>query len=206
MTFAIIPAAGTSSRMGRPKLALPLGDRTVLELVVRAFRQAGVGKILVVVGPSVPELVPLAESAGAAVLRLGQQTSEMRATVEQGLDWLEDQYHPEGRDNWLLAPADHPSLNSAVVVELLRTYTGNPQASIVVPTFHGRRGHPALLSWEHAARIKQFPAHQGLNTYLRQYASATIEMPVETPDILLDLDTPEDYQRLQARWIPPTLA
>ncbi|HLJ97057.1 MAG TPA: nucleotidyltransferase family protein [Gemmataceae bacterium] len=205
MTIALIPAAGTSSRMGRPKLALPLGDRTVLEMVVHAFRQAGVGKILVVVGPSVPELVPLAESAGAAVLRLGKQTSEMRATVEQGLDWLEDRYHPEGRDNWILAPADHPSLNPAVVAELLRTYAGNPQTSIVVPTFHGQRGHPALLSWEHAAQIKQFPANQGLNVYLRQHASATIEMPVEMPDILVDLDTPEDYQRLQARWMPPTL-
>src|SRR5207237_3552168 len=55
--LALIPAAGKSTRMGRPKLALPLGGRTVLEHVVAALRDAGVEHVLVVVGPHVPELV-----------------------------------------------------------------------------------------------------------------------------------------------------
>ena len=42
MTFALIPAAGRSRRMGRPKLALPLAGRSVLEHVVGALQQAGV--------------------------------------------------------------------------------------------------------------------------------------------------------------------
>ncbi len=41
--FALIPAAGKSARMGRPKLTLPLGGRTVLEHVVTALRRGGVG-------------------------------------------------------------------------------------------------------------------------------------------------------------------
>ncbi len=51
MIFAVVPAAGRSSRMGRPKLSLPLGGRTVLEHVVIALRQGGVDEVLVVVGP-----------------------------------------------------------------------------------------------------------------------------------------------------------
>src|SRR5689334_3025651 len=112
MTFAVIPAAGTSSRMGRPKLALPLGEGTVLGRVVEALRQAGVEHILTVVGPHVPQLVPLAEAAGAAVLMLAEQTADMRATVEQGLAWLEKRFRPRDEDSWLLAPADHPVLQA----------------------------------------------------------------------------------------------
>ena len=63
MTFAIIPAAGHSTRMGRPKLSLPLGERTVLEHVIAALRQGGVDHVLVVVAPHVAELVPLANAA-----------------------------------------------------------------------------------------------------------------------------------------------
>ena len=200
MTFALIPAAGTSSRMGRPKLALPLGNRSVLGHVIAALRQAGIERILVVVGPHVPELVPLAESAGAAVLLLAKETFEMRATIEQGLNWLETQFHPEDNDSWLLVPADHPSLNPAVVAQLLRARAANPHGSIVVPTFHGRRGHPALLSWEHVARIRKLPADQGLNAYLRQHVDVTLEVPVDFADILTDLDTPEDYEQLRRRW------
>jgi len=200
MIFALIPAAGTSSRMGRPKLALPLGDGTVLGQVVAALRLAGVECILVVVGPHVPELVSLAESAGATPLLLAKKTSEMRATIEQGLNCLETQFHPQDKDNWLLVPADHPSLNPAVVVQLLRAQSTNPNYSIVVPTFHGQRGHPTLLTWEHGARIKQLPANQGLNVYLRQHADVTLEVPVDSADILADLDTPEDYERLRRSW------
>src|SRR5437764_15360285 len=89
--LAIIPAAGQSTRMGRPKLLLPLGGRTVLERVVAAVRQGGAGATVVVIGPHVPELVPLAEAAGAIPLRLAEPTPDMRATVEHGLRWLEEQ-------------------------------------------------------------------------------------------------------------------
>jgi CTP:molybdopterin cytidylyltransferase MocA len=200
MTFALIPAAGISSRMGRPKLALPLGDRTVLGHVVMALQQAGIEHILVVIGPQVPELAPLAQAAGAAVLLLAKQTSDMRATVEQGLSWLEAELRPSDGDNWLLAPADHPTLNPGVIRRLLETKKREPHYSIVIPTFQGQRGHPALLGWEHVAKIKQFPAHQGLNVYLCQHADETLELPVDCVDILRDLDTPEDYEQLRRAW------
>jgi CTP:molybdopterin cytidylyltransferase MocA len=65
MKFAVLLAGGQSKRMGRPKLVLPLGERTVLEHVLAALRQAAVEHILVVIGPHVAELGALAESAGA---------------------------------------------------------------------------------------------------------------------------------------------
>src|SRR5712691_10446212 len=100
MTHALIPAGGRSTRMGRPKLALPLGDRSVLERVVGSVRRAGVEHVLVVIGPHVPELVPLARSAGAHVLLLDAETADMRATIEHGLRWLEDHFHPRPDDDW----------------------------------------------------------------------------------------------------------
>src|SRR5438552_6045924 len=132
-TFAVIPAAGKSVRMGRPKLALPLGDRTVLERVVAALREAGVEHVLVVVGPHVPQLVPPAERAGAHVLQLPEETPEMRATVEAGLRWLEEQFHPRPEDGWLLVPADHPTLDPLVVRMLLRERAQAPDPSIALP-------------------------------------------------------------------------
>jgi molybdenum cofactor cytidylyltransferase len=200
MIFALIPAAGISSRMGRPKLALPLCDRSVLGRVVMALQQAAVQQILVVVGPQVPELVPLAQAAGAAVLLLAKQTKDMRATVEQGLSWLQAEFHPGAEDNWLLVPADHPTLTPTVILQLLKARQQNPHHSIVVPTYEGRRGHPALLSWKHVTGIQKFPSHQGLNVYLRQHADETLELPVDHSEILRDLDTPEDYEQLRTQY------
>jgi molybdenum cofactor cytidylyltransferase len=197
-TFAVIPAAGQSVRMGRPKLSLPLGDRTVLERVLDAVLAAGIDHAVVVIGPDAANLLPLVKPP-AQVLQLNEPTPDMRATVERGLTWIEERFHPLSTDAWLLIPADHPTLDASVVRMLLCASKEAPGASIVVPTFDGRRGHPTLIAWKHAAEIRSVSAGLGLNAYLRSRTEETLEMPVAAADILTDLDTPADYERLRQR-------
>jgi molybdenum cofactor cytidylyltransferase len=200
MKFALLPAAGKSTRMGRPKLTLPLGERTILEHVLAALRQAQVQHILVVTGPHAAELPALAVRAGAHVHQLSAETTGMRATVEHGLRWLEERYQPGADDTWLLVPADHPTLSPSIVFALERASQDHPEHSIFVPTFQGRRGHPLTLTWRHVAGIRAHPAGEGLNTYVRGHLAETMEVPVDTEAVLWDLDTPEDYERLRRDW------
>lgn len=200
MRFAMLPAAGKSSRMGRPKLALPLGERTILEHVLAALRQAEVTHPIVVLGPHVRELTPLAEGAGAHVCHLAEETADMRATVEQGLTWLEEQFQPRPDDVWLLIPADHPTLAPSVIRQLEQARQNHLERSIFVPTFHGRRGHPLALNWQHVEGIRAHVAGEGLNSYIRKHFAEVWEVPVENETILWDLDTPEDYERLRRQW------
>ena len=196
MTVALVPAAGKSMRMGRPKLTLPLGGRTVIEHVVAALKAAGLGRVLVVVGPHGAALAELAGAAGAEVLVLAEETADMRATVEAGLRWIEERC----AGDWLLAPADHPTLDAGVVRRLLEARAQHPEASVIVPTFAGRRGHPTLIAWKHVAGMRALPGESGLNVYLRRQAAETLEVAVTTAAVLCDLDTPEDYERLLREW------
>src|SRR5262245_3300844 len=197
--FALIPAAGHSTRMGRPKLALPLGNRAVLERVIDALKQAGTD-VLVVLGPHVAELASPARSAGAMVLDLPEPTLHMRATIEAGLVYLEAQFHPNANEPWLLAPADHPTLDPELVREMAMVFARRDDRSICVPTFGGRRGHPTLIRWKHWPGIRAHRSDEGLNKYLRQFKNETLEVPSAAPDVLLDLDTPADYERLRRRF------
>jgi len=197
LTFAVVPAAGHSTRMGRPKLALLLGGRTVLEHVLGALRQAGVGHTLVVAGPHTADLATRAEAAGSHVLVLPEATADMRATVEHGLRWLDERFHPRADDCWLLVPADQARLEAAVVRQLVEARGTPGGASVIIPTYGGRRGHPVLLDWKHVAGIRAWPAGLGLDTYLRGRAAETLELAVADAGILFDLDTPEDYERLR---------
>lgn len=198
--FALLPAAGQSSRMGRPKLALPLGGRTVLEHVVRAFHGAGVDEVFVVLGPASAALAPLAGTAGARVLSLEHDTPDMRATVLCGLDWLEQLLHPDDADAFFLVPADHPTLDPNVIRELAQAAAGSSGPSIWIPTHGGKRGHPALIAWRHVPGLRSVPEGQGLNVYLRSQREQTQEIPSTSPEILCDLDTPDDYARLLRAW------
>jgi molybdenum cofactor cytidylyltransferase len=195
-TFALIPAAGKSTRMGQPKLALPLGGRTVLERVVGMLKEAGIQEILVVLGPQGADLAPLAKASGAQVAVLAQETAHMRETIEHGLDELQARYQPGNDDFWLLVPADSPTVSAEVVRALLHAASQDPKASVFVPCYRDQRGHPALVRWRYAAGLRLFPKDQGLNAYLRRLAAQTHEVAVSDPEILRDLNTPEDYERV----------
>jgi molybdenum cofactor cytidylyltransferase len=196
-TFGLIPAAGKSRRMGRPKLSLPWGQHTVLEHVVAAVIEGGVESVLVVVGPGDKELAALAHKAKVAVLELPEDTAEMRDTIERGLAWLEQQFRPTMDDGWLLLPADHPCVDAQVVRQLLAMREKTPETSIVVPTFDGHRGHPVWIGWSHIAGIQAMPQGVGLNYYLRQMRDDIFEVPVAASSVLMDLDTPADYDRMK---------
>ena len=195
-TFGLIPAAGKSRRMGRPKLLLPLGETTVLEQVLAAVRSARVADVLVVVAPDADALANLAATSGAHVLRLGEDTPDMRATCQHGLAWIDEYLHPAPEDAWLLLPADHPTVQPEVVRALLAAAQENADKTIIVPTHQGRRGHPTLLRWSHAAGIRALAPEQGLNAFIRARTGETLELAWPSDEILRDLDTPEEYQRL----------
>jgi molybdenum cofactor cytidylyltransferase len=186
--------------MGRPKLSLPLGDRSILEHVIAALRTGGADQVVVVIGPHVPELAPLAETAGAHVCLLAEPTPDMRTTVEHGLQWIEDHLRPAPTDAWLLSPADHPTLDAAVVRELCDSFRSDPSHSILVPVHGDRRGHPALVAWRHVEGIRALPSDRGINAYFREHTTEVREVPVSSAGVLCDLDTPEDYERLCAEW------
>lgn len=198
MIVALLPAAGRSRRMGQPKLLLPYRGRTVLEQVVATLHLAGIEHIVVVTPPDLPQLARLAHESKAIAVELREQTPDMRATVEAGLAFIETQFHPSPSDDWLLIPADHPTLSPQIIQQLRQARASQQERSVFVPVWNGKRGHPTLIRWSHVAGIRALPANQGINAYLRQQETAVLEVPATSADVLLDLDTPEDYQRLVA--------
>jgi CTP:molybdopterin cytidylyltransferase MocA len=194
---AVVPACGHSTRMGRPKLSLPLGGGTVLGHLVAALREGGAARVVVVIGPHVLELASLAATAGADVVQLAEPTADMRATVEHGLCWVAENVQPQP-DGWLLAPADHPAVTADVVRRLCEVFLAHPARTVVVPVHDGKRGHPTLIPWRLAAEVSRIPIGQGINALLR--TAETVEVPVGSAGVLADLDTPDDYERVRQTW------
>ena len=201
MIVAIVPAAGKSERMGRPKLLLPLGPRRVIEHVLDALAASQVDRTIVVVPPGADELcLSVAGYSKAAVAGLQAPTADMRSSVLFGLDHAEYLLQRQTPDAFLVVPADQPTLTAAIVDRLIDRFHASGR-SIVVPTYRGRRGHPLLLAWQHVAAVRALPSDRGLNHLVAQFAAEVDECPIDDPGLLVDLDTPADYERLLAR--PP---
>ena len=199
---AIIPAAGLSRRMGQPKLLLPWRGDTVIGHLVRELQAANVSQIFVVIRSSDDSLAKAVIKTGATPVLPPVDPPDMRSSVEWGLQaaygLLDNPIHLDATSGWLLIPADHPIV-SHQTIEALRAAWQPGQRQILVPTYSGRRGHPTLFSANFVSDVNQIPLDCGLNWVLKQHAASIIEIPVADPGILVDLDTPEDYQALLAR-------
>jgi len=192
--FAVIPAAGRSRRMGRPKLLLPLGDETVIARQLRLLGRPEIEAVVVVVrSDDEPLRAEVAAHRGIA-LQPESAPPEMRDSVEYALRWIEAQYRPAPDDGWLLCPADHPLIEKAVLDLILERWGGS-EDQVLIPTCRGKRGHPVLLRWSLVPEVHALPAEVGLNALVRNHWNEVAELEIGRESVIADLDTPEDYER-----------
>ena len=187
---AIVPAAGASTRMGRPKLLLPWGTATVLESTLAALREGGVPVVVVVLAPEGP-LAAWQPPHGVRIAVNEEPTWGMLSSILAGLAALSPPPDP-----LLVCPGDLPALRATTVAALLAAYRDN--GGVVVPRHHRRRGHPLLVGPGWQARMPEIAQHErGLRRILELAAGAVHELPVDDPGTLHDVDTPEEYERLR---------
>ncbi|HEV3138192.1 MAG TPA: nucleotidyltransferase family protein [Pirellulales bacterium] len=201
-SYAIIPAAGRSQRMGQPKLLLPWGSSTLIEHVLGAWRASRIAQTVIVVHPHDERLAELSRECGAVVVQPQTAPSDMKVSVRLGLERIERDFHPLSCDAWLLAPADMPGISPLTIDRLIGAYQSGldraEPAQILAPRSAGRRGHPVLFPWRLAAEVKRLAADEGINAIVARHTVAYLDDADES--VIEDLDTPEDYERLRARY------
>ena len=191
---AIVPAAGKSRRMGRPKPLLPFDGQPLIGRVVSALRLGGASPVLVVTPPAQavegPPIAEAARQAGAAVITPAHWPAEMRESAEtrHRTAWPRrpaQRVHP--------APGDTPGITPEIVRRLLERSAQAP-GSIVIPRAAGRRTHPIVLPWDLARQIPTLPRHQGINALMTAHPEHVIEIEVAHPELADELNTPEDLE------------
>ena len=190
---AILLAAGESSRMGRPKSLLEWKGLTLIEYQVRELRAAGVDEVIAVLGSGAEAVRPAAERGGARVA-LNPAYREGRAgSIRVGALAVD-----AAAEAIVLLNVDQPrdrSISAAILSVHLRA--GNV---ITVPAFHGRRGHPVVLTGGLLDELRAVREEsEGLRALIRFHAAQRVELPMDDPTVLLDLNLPAEYEAARAR-------
>src|SRR5438874_4839344 len=160
--FGVVPAAGESRRMGRPKLLLPLGTSTVIARMLAVLKRPEIETTVVVVRPDDDPLRAAVAACGATPLTPDRAPAQMRHSVEHALSYIERQFQPGPEEGWLLVPADHPLLEPGVLDRLIAAWRASP-GRIIIPAFRGKRGHPTMFPFRIVREVFSLPADAGLN-------------------------------------------
>lgn len=195
-SFAIVPGAGRSRRMGQSKLLLRVKGRLLIDTVLEAWIDSAITHTIVVVRADDAPLIKQCRQHAVQVVEADPPPREMRDSIEIGLQEVARQFAPRAHDAWIVAPADLPGLTPAAVDEVVSRYDpATPR--IVIPCQGGRQGHPVLLPWRAAALFLDASDAGGLDRFLAAQPVERLDA-FESPAALVqaDLDTPEDLRRL----------
>lgn len=188
---AIVLAAGRSRRMGRQKSLLPLNDKTVLQQVLAAVVAAEPGQVFVVLGPDGEQLVDTLAGYQVSIVWNRASESEMSDSLKTVLPHL-----PADGCGVMICLGDQPLITADTYRQLAQEYRCYPD-KIVQPRTDGRRGHPVLLPQNLFQEIADRPT---LRDLLAAHRSKIRMIEVDDQGILLDMDTPEDYQKIHRLW------
>jgi CTP:molybdopterin cytidylyltransferase MocA/HD superfamily phosphohydrolase YqeK len=189
---AVIPAAGLSSRMHQYKPLLKFGNHCMVEVVIQLFQTCNIQEILVVTGHNHSLLEPGIQKAGARAVFNPNFKTGMFSSIQKGVSQVSSR-----SQGFFLLPVDIPTLRPATLQGLIQAFEKDPSA-VVVPKFSQKTGHPPLIPAEVIPKILSPAPHTNLRDLLKAWKNHPIQ--VHDRGILLDADTPEDYQALVRRY------
>lgn len=178
MITGIILAGGESSRVGQNKMMLVVNDKPLVLHTIDSMRPF-VDKVVVVTGKYHEQMKPMLKDVDVVFNKNYQKG--MFSSVKEGVS------HAEG--NFFIIPGDCPFVSKGVINALLKD-----NFSIRVPVYHRHTGHPIYLH----EKMKNLLLKESIESNLRAFRDKVgyEEVDVNDKNILNDIDTVEDYEKL----------
>lgn len=188
---AVVLAAGVSSRMGAPKALLPVDGVPAVLRVALTYTAVGVEPLVVLGRDPRPTAAVLDAHAVRSVVNEAFADG-MYSSVRRGVRAL-----PDDTRAFFVHPVDCALVRTETVALLARTARMGGRV-VLHPTHAGRRGHPPLLPLGVKDAILAESPEGGLRGLLEGGRPAAVDVSVDDPNVLLDMDDPGDHARLEA--------
>jgi molybdenum cofactor cytidylyltransferase len=188
-TVAILLAAGESRRMGQLKALLPWQGFSLLMYQVAALKDAGVDRVVVVLGHQAEQLRPILEGREGVTLVLNPDYLQGKTTsIKAGLKTLASSKPAV----LVILNVDQPR-RPETIRYLLQQHWDGP-ALITIPTHQGKGGHPIVLAPSLLDELLGINEEtQGIKAVVQRHKADTLRVEMESPEVLWDLNTPEQY-------------
>ena len=191
MISAIVLAAGESKRMGQTKQLLDWEGRTILQRVLENLSRSQVDEVILVLGHEAERIQQTLDTHKVKVVINRNYKEGMITSIQQGLINLDDKV-----EAFFIVLADQPAVGPEVFDRLIGEFRqASPQKSIVLPTFRGRRGHPALFGAKYKKEALRIEGDVGFRQVFQEHPEEILTVEMDTDSILQDIDTLDDYQK-----------
>ena len=179
---AIVLAAGEGRRFGGNKLTIPIGGEPVITRVLKAL--TSIDRV-VIVGAYAEELMQYLRNE--VVIYNPNYREGISTSIKLGLRFFQDY------DAVLIVLGDMPLIARETISKIINAY--HEGCTAVIPTYKGLRGNPVLIHRSLFNELTRLKGDVGARELLRDRADVCY---VECgPEVIMDIDTPDDLARIE---------
>src|SRR5262245_61006688 len=175
--------------MGSPKPLLRIRGKTFLEHIVIEAEQSALSDLKILLGYQAEEVLTSLPQLRPAVVVNKDYDQGQLSTLNKGLQSLNE----ASMDGVMVFLVDHPFVTYQLIDSLLEQFS-RQTAPMVIPSYHGRRGHPTIFGRQLFPELMAAPLAQGAAAVVWRHQPEILHVDVEDEGILIDIDTPEAYR------------
>lgn len=184
--YAVILAAGASSRMGRPKQLLVWQERPLLEHAIINAQAVLPGRVLVVLGANAETIGAGVNLHGSTAIINPHWAEGMAASIRAGVRAL-----PAGAAGVLLLLCDQPLIAVQHLELLLKAWQARPDC-IAAGAYKQTVGAPALFPAPLFPELLKLSGDRGAKALFMRYPEKVLKIPL--PEAEIDFDCWGDYE------------
>jgi len=187
----IILAAGSSSRLGKPKQLLEYRGKTLIQHAITSSENANIDKVIVVLGAN-HDLISKDIRVGERIKYVVNYAwhEGMSSSIKLGLTFLQKIFRP---DCVILAVCDQPFINSSLLNDLIQTHIDSKKP-IIACSYENTIGTPVLFDKTFFPVLIKLQGDHGAKKIIMQHPGEFVTIPFPPGDI--DIDTKEQYDAL----------
>ena len=189
----IILAAGSSSRLGKPKQLLKYKGKNLLQNAIDAARNSIANSVIVVLGANAGHISNEIDKSNINVVINTEWEEGMASSVRNGLNEL--LFIASSTDAVIFVVCDQPHISSVLINSLIdkQKETGN---AIITCDYGEAIGPPALFHRSLFEELMQLKGDVGARKIIQQHKDETATVLFAKGKI--DIDTNEDYENLKS--------
>ncbi|HWR41748.1 NTP transferase domain-containing protein [Sporomusa sp.] len=186
-TGGIIVAAGKTKDVRDPNPLFKIGSITVVKRIVLTFQQANISPIVVITGDKAEEIEHDLADYGVIFLRNKEyETSRKFDSAKIGLDFIQNKC-----DQVIFTPVTTSMFTPLTLQKMLEC-----GKKLISPSYHGKSGHPLLISCELIPGILEYGGDMGMRGAIQALGIERYRLDVEDEGILPDMDNVERLKQL----------
>ena len=186
---AIVLAAGGTKRMGQLKPLIRIDGRTFLQRIVDTLHWCGIHEIIIVLGHEAEKIEKASPCEARFVINENFHDGQF-SSLQTGFAALSHE-----TDAVLVCLGDQPQIKTDWIITLISSFN-KTKAPITIPVCQGLGGHPVIYSSQLFVEILRMPPSQTAKHLIRKYGHAIERVTIEDPDVLLDVDSPQDLGKI----------